>query len=67
MAEVEETNRWGAVMVWESEEASEQTVPSRASELIGSPPVMAEFFEVEATVEGQYSDQALSGHGRALS
>ena len=46
----ESTERWGAVYVWESVEASEQPLPSRARELIGKEPDIAEVFDLEATV-----------------
>jgi hypothetical protein len=46
----EVTERWGAVYVWESREAAEQPLPSRARELIGKEPEIAEVFDVEATV-----------------
>jgi trans-2,3-dihydro-3-hydroxyanthranilate isomerase len=49
--------RWGAVMVWDSEEAAEAAAqrglpPNRAAELIGSPPSLRLVMEVEAAVEG---------------
>jgi hypothetical protein len=44
------TERWGAVYVWESTEAAEQPLPSRARELIGKDPDIAEVFDLEATV-----------------
>jgi hypothetical protein len=46
----ETTERWGAVYVWESFEASQQELPSRARELIGKEPEIAEIFDLEATV-----------------
>jgi hypothetical protein len=46
----EATERWGAVYVWESREAAEQPLPTRARELIGSDPQIVEIFGVEATV-----------------
>jgi|SRR4051794_33427457 hypothetical protein len=46
----ETTERWGAVYVFESREAAEQPLPSRARELIGKDPEVAEVFDVEATV-----------------
>ncbi|HZU20087.1 MAG TPA: YdhR family protein [Gaiellaceae bacterium] len=46
----EATERWGAVYVWESREAAEHPLPSRARELIGKDPDVAEIFDVEATV-----------------
>jgi hypothetical protein len=46
----EATERWGAVYVWESPEAAEQPLPSRARELIGKDPDIAELFDVEATI-----------------
>jgi len=42
--------RWGAVYVWESAKAAEQELPSRARELIGREPDIAETFDLEATV-----------------
>jgi hypothetical protein len=44
------TERWGALYVWESIEASEQELPSRARELIGKDPDIIEVFDLEATV-----------------
>ena len=49
------TDRWGAIYVWESLEASEQELPSRARELIGKDPDVIEIFDLEATVS--VSDQ----------
>jgi hypothetical protein len=42
--------RWGALYVWESHEASEQELPSRARELIGKNPDIVEMFDLEASV-----------------
>jgi hypothetical protein len=44
------SERWGAIYVWESREASEQPLPSRARELIGKDPDIVEAFDLEATV-----------------
>jgi hypothetical protein len=44
------TERWGAVYVWGSLEASEQELPSRARELIGKEPDIVEIFDLEASV-----------------
>ena len=46
----ETTERWGAVFVWNSDGAAEQPLPTRARELIGKDPEIAEVFDVEATV-----------------
>jgi hypothetical protein len=46
----EVSERWGAVYVWESLEASEQDLPSRARELIGKNPDLVEVFDLEASV-----------------
>jgi hypothetical protein len=46
----EATERWGAVYAWESRDAAEQPLPSRARELIGKDPEIAEVFDVEATI-----------------
>ena len=58
--------RWGAVYLWESAEAAEQPVPSRARELIGKDPEVGETFEVEATIEGLFDDEELSRRGLAF-
>jgi hypothetical protein len=55
--------RWGAVYVWESREASEQELPSRARELIGKNPDIAEVFDLEASVSAA---EALRGLGLAF-
>jgi hypothetical protein len=44
------TERWGAVYVFESAAAAEQPLPSRARELIGKDPEIAEVFDLEASV-----------------
>lgn len=59
------TERWGAVYVWESW-ASQQELPSRARELIGKEPSVAEWFDMEATVEGRFEDEELSRRGLAF-
>jgi Putative mono-oxygenase ydhR len=46
----EATERWGAVYVWATRDAAEQPLPSRARELIGKEPDLAELFDLEATV-----------------
>jgi hypothetical protein len=46
----EATERWGAIYLWESLAAAEQELPTRARELIGKDPEIAEFFDLEATV-----------------
>ncbi len=62
----EATERWGAVYVWESREASEQELPSRARELIGKDPDVGEEFDVEATIEGRFALEELSRRGLAF-
>jgi len=57
------TERWGAVYVWESAEAAEQPLPSRARELIGRDPDIVEVFDLEATVSVA---SQLAGLGLAL-
>jgi hypothetical protein len=42
--------RWGAIYVFESAEAAEQPLPSRARELIGKDPEVVEIFDLEASV-----------------
>jgi hypothetical protein len=58
--------RWGAVYLWESREAAEQELPSRARELIGKDPDLGEEFDVEATIEGDYVVESLSRLGLAF-
>ena len=62
----EATERWGAVYVWESREAAEQELPTRARELIGKDPEIGESFDVEATVEGAFALAQLSRRGLAF-
>ncbi|MEU7089116.1 hypothetical protein [Streptomyces achromogenes] len=62
----EATNRWGAVLLWESREAAAAPLPNRAAELIGYPPTERHAFDVEATVEGDFALAALAGRGLAL-
>jgi hypothetical protein len=62
----EATERWGAVYLWESEEAARQVVPSRARELIGKDPDIGEDFDVEATIEGRFELEELSRLGLAF-
>jgi hypothetical protein len=62
----EATERWGAVYLWESAEAAEQELPSRARELIGKEPDIGEEFDVEATIEGRFAVNELSRRGLAF-
>jgi hypothetical protein len=62
----EATERWGAVYLWETEEAARQPLPSRARELIGKDPDIGEEFDVEATIEGRFELEELSRHGLAF-
>ena len=59
----ESTERSGALYVWESREAAEQELPSRARELIGKDPEIGEEFDVEATIEGRFALEELSRRG----
>jgi hypothetical protein len=54
------------VYLWESAEAAQQAVPSRARELIGKDPDIGETFDVEATIEGRYAVEQLSRLGLAF-
>ncbi len=56
-----ETERWGAVMLWETAEAAARPLAPRAAELIGRTPVQYTVFEVEATVEGVHTLPGLPG------
>ena len=62
----EATERWGAVYLWETEEAAQQPLPSRARELIGKDPDIGEEFDVEATIEGRFELEELSRLGLAF-
>jgi hypothetical protein len=62
----EERNRWGAVYLWESEEAGRQPLPSRARQLIGKDPDFEEWFDLEASVEGVYAEAPLGRRGAAF-
>ena len=58
--------RWGAFYLFESREAADQELPSRARELIGKQPDLVEEFDLEASVEGRYAEQELSRLGLAF-
>ncbi|HEY7794993.1 MAG TPA: YdhR family protein [Gaiellaceae bacterium] len=60
------TERWGAVYLFESREAADQALPSRARELIGKSPDLVEEFDLEASIEGRYVDDELSRRGLAF-
>jgi hypothetical protein len=62
----EATERWGAIYLFESAEAAEQELPTRAREVIGKDPEVAELFDVEATVEGRFAVERLSRLGLAF-
>jgi hypothetical protein len=62
----EATERWGAIYVWESEEAAQQTLPGGARELIGRDPDIGEQFDIEATIEGRFEVEELSRLGLAF-
>jgi hypothetical protein len=48
-----QTNRWGAVMLWEpTADPTAPMPPNRATELIGYPPTHRMMTDVEAIVEG---------------
>lgn len=60
-----DTNRWGAVLLWESAAAAAAAAqqPNRAAELIGYRPTEVSSFDVEAVVEGAFADPRLAGRG----
>jgi hypothetical protein len=62
----EVTERWGALYLWETEEAARQELPSRARELIGKDPDIGEEFDLEATIEGRFEIEELSRLGLAF-
>jgi hypothetical protein len=62
----EVTERWGAIYVWESRAAEQRSPVSRARELIGKDPDIAEEFDVEATIEGRFDVEELSRRGLAF-
>ena len=58
--------RWGAIYFWESAEAAEQELPSRARELIGKDPDIGEEFDLEASIERAFALADLSRRGLAF-
>jgi len=58
-------NRWGAVLLWESPPGDQPLPPHKAAEIIGYQPDRLPF-DVEATVEGIYSESNLSFKGRVF-
>jgi hypothetical protein len=62
-----EHDRWGAIMVWESDDSDQQPLPpNKAADLIGYPPTQRAAFEIEATAQGEFSLPSLAGVGPAL-
>ena len=62
----EATERWGAFYLWESREALDQELPSRARELIGKDPDLVDEFDLEASVEGRFTVEELARRGLAF-
>ena len=61
------TERWGARLpLGVAPRPPTQPLPTRARELIGKDPDVAETFDVEATIEGRYVDEQLSRRGLAF-
>jgi hypothetical protein len=58
--------RWGAFYLFESLEAATQPMPGRVRELIGKDPDLVEEFDLEASVEGRYTEEQLSRLGLAF-
>lgn len=55
-------NRWGAIMLWESDRPADRGLPpNQTAEIIGYPLTHRAQFDVEATVEGVHSLPALHG------
>ena len=60
------TERWGSVSLWETREALDDEPPDGIRELIGKDPEIAELFDVEATIEGEFVVDTLSRLGLAF-
>jgi hypothetical protein len=60
------TERWGIVELFETRNAAEQEIPTRAEELIGKPPDVVEEFDLEGSVEGRFTAEDLSHRGLAF-
>ena len=58
--------RWGAFYLFESREAADQELPGGARELIGKPPDLVDEFDLEASAEGRYANEALGRLGLAF-
>jgi hypothetical protein len=62
----EASERWGAIYLWESRDDADRELPGRARELIGKEPAVAEWFDLEASVEGRFAEEELSRRGLAF-
>ena len=60
------TERWGVVELFESREAAEQEIATRAEQLIGKPPDVVEEFDLEGSIEGRFDVEDLSHRGLAF-
>ncbi|WP_063792421.1 hypothetical protein [Streptomyces atriruber] len=64
----QEQNRWGAVMLWETDERPplDELPPNAALALIGRPPDIRATFQAEGTVEGLHDLASLQALGPAF-
>lgn len=59
-------NLWGAIYLWESREASQQTLPSKARRMIGKEPDRVMEFDLEASAQGVTGVTGLARLGAAF-
>ncbi len=60
------SDRWGAFSLWESREEADADLPGRIHQVTGKPPDLVDEFDLEATVEGQFSFPGLTRLGLAF-
>lgn len=60
------TSRWGAIYLWESRQAAQQTLPSKARQMIGKDPDEVREFDLEASARGITGIEDLARLGLAF-
>jgi hypothetical protein len=60
------TERWGVIELFESRDAADRVIATRAEDLIGKPPDLVDEFDLEGSIEGTVATGDLSHRGLAF-
>jgi hypothetical protein len=61
-----DSNRWGAIYLWENRVAALQPLPSKARQMIGKDPDEVREFDLEASTTGRTGFDNLDRLGKAF-